>query len=82
MGLIAFRKDFLETIVEMPVSRIEKYEFIEQMRIIENGYTMTSVPVYPSLPSVNEPEEAGEVNRYIEGNAEQKALLQTILKLG
>ena len=82
LGLIAFRKDFLEAIVKMPVSRIEKYEFIEQMRVIENGFTMTSVPVSPSLPSVNEPEEAGEVNRYIEGNAEQKALLQTILKLG
>jgi len=82
LGLIAFRKDFLEAIVKMPVSRIEKYEFIEQMRIIENGFTMTSVPVSPSLPSVNEPEEAGEVYRYIEGNAEQKALLQTILKLG
>jgi 3-deoxy-manno-octulosonate cytidylyltransferase (CMP-KDO synthetase) len=79
LGLIAFRKDFLETIVEMPISRIEKYEFIEQMRIIENGYTMTSVPVYPSLPSVNEPEEANIVLEYINNIPEQSKLLNDLL---
>jgi 3-deoxy-manno-octulosonate cytidylyltransferase (CMP-KDO synthetase) len=79
LGLIAFRKDFLEKIVEMPVSRIEKYEFIEQMRIIENGYTMTSVPVYPSLPSVNEPEEANIVLEYINNIPEQSKLLNDLL---
>ena len=42
-----------------------KAELIEQMRIIENGYNLISVQVYPSLPSVNEPEEAEIVKRYI-----------------
>jgi 3-deoxy-manno-octulosonate cytidylyltransferase (CMP-KDO synthetase) len=79
LGLIAFRKDFLEKIVEMPVSRIEKYEFIEQMRIIENGYTMTSVAVTPSLPSVNEPTEADIVLAYIKNNPEQNEILNHIL---
>jgi 3-deoxy-manno-octulosonate cytidylyltransferase (CMP-KDO synthetase) len=79
LGLIAFRKDFLKMIVDLPLSRIEQYEFIEQMRIIENGYSMISVPVNPSLPSVNEPEEANLVLNYIENNEEQKKLLQEIL---
>ncbi len=79
LGLIAFRKDFLQEIVEMPVSRIEKYEFIEQMRVIENGFSMISVPVSPSLPSVNEPEEADIVLEYIRKIPVQEDLLNTIL---
>jgi 3-deoxy-manno-octulosonate cytidylyltransferase (CMP-KDO synthetase) len=80
LGLIAFRKDFLKKIVDLPVSRIEQYESIEQMRVIENGYTMVSVPVNPSLPSVNEPEEAHIIQDYLKGNREQEQLLNEILK--
>lgn len=79
LGLIAFRKDFLQKIVAMPVSRIEKFEFIEQMRVIENGYVMMSVPVEPSLPSVNEPGEADIVLEYIRNNEIQSSLLKQIL---
>lgn len=82
LGLIAFKKDFLQKIVTLPISRIEQFEFIEQMRVIENGYTMMSVPVEPSLPSVNEPGEADIVLNYIESVKEQKLLLDTILKYG
>jgi 3-deoxy-manno-octulosonate cytidylyltransferase (CMP-KDO synthetase) len=79
LGLIAFRKDFLQKTVKLPVSRIEKYEFIEQMRIIENGSRMISVSVEPSLPSVNEPAEANIVLEYLENNLIQKELLNKIL---
>lgn len=80
LGLIAFRKSFLQKLVALPVSTIEQFEFIEQMRVIENGYIMMSVPVEPSLPSVNEPGEADIVLNYIESIKEQKLLLDTILK--
>ncbi len=79
LGLIAFRKDFLQKIVAMPISRIEKVEFIEQMRVIENGHVMMSVPVEPSLPSVNEPGEADIVLEYIKSNETQTSLLKQIL---
>ena len=54
-------------------------EFIEQMRIIENGYYLNSVDVSPSLPSVNEPEEAIIVKNYIKNNPEQQELLKLVL---
>ena len=63
----------------MPPSLIEQNEFIEQMRIIENGYSFKSVKVNPSLPSVNEPEEVDIVLKYIENDKEQKKLLDIIL---
>ena len=79
LGLIAYKKDFLIRLTEMNSTLIEKMESIEQMRIIENGYLMTSVPVSPSLPSVNEPEEANVILDYIKNNKEQKELLSKIL---
>lgn len=79
LGLIAYRKDFLMQLTAMPPAPIETVEFIEQMRIIENGFTLQSVPVSPSLPSVNEPAEAHIVLDYIESNEEQKSLLNRIL---
>lgn len=79
LGLIAFRKDFLQKVVALPISRIENFEFIEQMRVIENGYTMISVPVEPSLPSVNEPGEADIILEYIKIDKGQEIILKKIL---
>jgi 3-deoxy-manno-octulosonate cytidylyltransferase (CMP-KDO synthetase) len=79
LGLIVYRKDFLLNLADLQTSIIEKTEFIEQMRIIENGFYLQSVPVYPSLPSVNEPQEANLVLDYIENNAEQQELLKQTL---
>ena len=79
LGIIAYRKDFLLKLTALPASPIEKAEFIEQMRIIENGRTLQSVPVSPSLPSVNEPHEADVVMDYIRQDGEQQALLEKIL---
>jgi len=79
LGLIAYRKEFLMELTELPPGGIELAESIEQMRILENGFIITSVPVTPSLPSVNEPREAQIILEYIEHNVEQQKLLNSIL---
>lgn len=79
LGIIAYRKDFLLDVTSLPPSLIEQAEFIEQMRIVENGYSITSVPVAPSLPSVNEPQEADIMLNYMQSNAEQKKFLELVL---
>ena len=56
-------------------ARTEISESIEQMRIIENGHRLMSVPFAESLPSVNEPDEADSVVKYIRNNAFQRELL-------
>ena len=82
LGLIAFRKSFLKELVKLPQAQTEVIESIEQMRIIENNYNLTSVPFKESLPSVNEPEEADIVIKYLLNNPTQKKLLEkTSLKL-
>jgi 3-deoxy-manno-octulosonate cytidylyltransferase (CMP-KDO synthetase) len=80
LGIIAYRKNFLRRLTTLPASPIEQAEFIEQMRIIDNGYSLRSIPVSPSLPSVNEPDEAGIVLDYIQNNTEQRSLLEQVLK--
>lgn len=79
LGIIAYRKDFLMTLTTLPGAPVELAEFIEQMRILENDRTLYSVPVSPSLPSVNEPQEAHIVLDYILNNSEQNELLREIL---
>ena len=78
LGIIAYRKDFLMKVTTLPSTPVELAEFIEQMRILENDYILQSVPVFPSLPSVNEPHEADVVLKYIQQDPEQKALLDKI----
>jgi 3-deoxy-manno-octulosonate cytidylyltransferase (CMP-KDO synthetase) len=80
LGIIAYRKDFLLKMTSFASSPVELSEFIEQMRILEYDYTLKSVPVAPSLPSVNEPHEANLVLDYIRQNPEQTALLEKILR--
>jgi 3-deoxy-manno-octulosonate cytidylyltransferase (CMP-KDO synthetase) len=79
LGIIAYRKDFLLNVTSLPPTLIEQAEFIEQMRIVENGYSLTSVPVVPSLPSVNEPQEADIIMNYLQSNTEQKRFLELVL---
>jgi 3-deoxy-manno-octulosonate cytidylyltransferase (CMP-KDO synthetase) len=80
LGIIAYRKDFLQKLTKLPQAPIEQAEFIEQMRIIENGFELYSVPVAPSLLSVNEPQEAEIVLEYIRRNPEQRELLERITR--
>jgi len=80
LGLIAYRKDFLIQLTSFPASPIESAESIEQMRIIENAFNIWSVDVSLSLPSVNEPAETEVVLDYFQSNAEQRALLERILR--
>ena len=75
LGIIAFRKDFLQKLVEFAPARTEISESIEQMRIIENGHRLISVPFEESLPSVNEPNEADIVIEYMKNREIQKRIL-------
>ena len=79
LGLIAYRREFLLELSGMLESKIECYESIEQMRIIANGFSIRSIPVSPSLPSVNEPSEAEVVLSCIVSDPEQMRLLNKVI---
>ena len=79
LGIIAYRKDFLIKLTAMDGSEIENAEFIEQMKILEYDFSLQSVSVSPSLPSVNEPHEADIVLEYVKNDSEQTELLKEVL---
>lgn len=79
LGLFAFRRDVLLELAQTPQTPIERAELIEQMRLIETGRRVVSVPVDRALPSVNEPHEADIVLSELESDLEQKALLERVL---
>jgi 3-deoxy-manno-octulosonate cytidylyltransferase (CMP-KDO synthetase) len=79
LGIISFRKNILIKLAALKPTRIEKTEFIEQMRIIENGYNFRSVPVDHSTPSVNEPNDTIAILETLKKDSQQAALLKTIL---
>lgn len=79
LGLFAFRREALLSIAGAAPSPVERAESIEQMRLIEYGRTLISVPVDRSLPSVNEPHEADIVLEEIRRDPVQKALLERVL---
>jgi 3-deoxy-manno-octulosonate cytidylyltransferase (CMP-KDO synthetase) len=80
LGIIAYRADFLQTLTRLTPTPIEEAEFIEQMRIIESGFRLQSVAVAPSLPSVNEPEEAEQVLEYVRGDVAQREMLRKVVE--
>ena len=79
LGLFAFRRDYLLQLATQSPSTVETHEYIEQMRIVETGGALFSVPVNTSLPSVNEPHEADIVLEHIKTVPEQQALLSRVL---
>jgi len=78
LGIIAYRKDFLQKLTSLPASPIENAESIEQMRILENGFGLSYVEVAPALPSINEPGELQEVLDCLSADLEQQSLLKAI----
>jgi 3-deoxy-manno-octulosonate cytidylyltransferase (CMP-KDO synthetase) len=78
LGIIAYRKDFLQKLTSLPASPIEKAESIEQMRILEYGYDLSYLEVAPALPSINEPGELQQVLKSLSLDSEQQTLLKAI----
>ncbi|MEG1641801.1 MAG: 3-deoxy-manno-octulosonate cytidylyltransferase [Synergistaceae bacterium] len=67
LGIYAFTKEFLLKMVKLPATPLMKTESLEQLRILEHGYTMVVIPTqYPSQgPNVNTPEDLEKIKLLI-----------------
>jgi 3-deoxy-manno-octulosonate cytidylyltransferase (CMP-KDO synthetase) len=57
LGIYAYRKDFLMAFSTMPPSRLEQIEKLEQLRAIENGYTILTATVEKAWDGVDTEEQ-------------------------
>jgi 3-deoxy-manno-octulosonate cytidylyltransferase (CMP-KDO synthetase) len=78
MGMIGYRKNFLQSLVKMRQTPIELHDSVEQMRILEHGFRIAAVKLEKALPSVNEACEAALVEEILESDPEQKRILRQI----
>lgn len=61
VGMYAYRKDVLEQITQLPVSALEKAESLEQLRWIENGFTIKCVVTTYESHCIDTPEDVMKV---------------------
>ena len=78
-GLIAFRKDVLEKLSLLPESYGEKFESIEQLRIISYGFKLEGVMQKDQVPSINEKKDLDEFFEYLKKNKTQNKITQSLV---
>jgi 3-deoxy-manno-octulosonate cytidylyltransferase (CMP-KDO synthetase) len=61
VGLYAYRREFLETFDELPPSRLEDAERLEQLRWLDAGLRLHTFEVDPQGPSVDTPADLERV---------------------
>ncbi len=65
IGIYAYRREFLLRITSLPQTSLEKLEKLEQLRAIENGYTILVGKVEHTCEGIDTPEQyAAFVRRY------------------
>ena len=80
-GLIAYKKNVLLEIANTSIPLIEKYESIEQLRIIAKGFKIFSVMQRYRVPSINTKEDLKAFYDYMKKNPNQYKLTQKLINL-
>jgi len=65
VGIYAYRKDVLLKLRDLPQSPLEKAERLEQLRFLENGFTIYTVETSYESMSVDTMEDLQQVNKII-----------------
>lgn len=65
MGLYGYTKDFLFTYKNLPPSKLEKIECLEQLRVLEEGFRIKVVETKHDTISVDVPQDLERVKEYL-----------------
>lgn len=66
IGLYVFRADFLRRFAQLPATPLEKAERLEQLRILEHGYTIKVVEVNTDSIGVDTEEDLQRIRQMLE----------------
>ena len=78
-GLIAYKKNVLLEIAKSSMTALEKYESIEQLRIISKGFKIFSIMQNNQVPSINTKEDLKKFYDYMDKNPYQYKLTQKLI---
>ncbi|KEZ52164.1 3-deoxy-manno-octulosonate cytidylyltransferase [Metabacillus indicus] len=65
IGIYAYRKSFLLDYVQLPYSKLENAESLEQLRAIENGFSIHVSEIDKVLIGVDTPDDIQAVEKYL-----------------
>ena len=65
IGLYAYRASVLEAITQIPQSTLELAESLEQLRWLENGYTIKTAISNVETIGIDTPEDLAEAEQYL-----------------
>ena len=80
LGILGYRRDFLERYGRLTRTPLERAEAIDQSRILEHDVTLQGVEFTKGYPGINEPREVAMVERVLEEDPAQQAVLQEIVE--
>lgn len=66
VGVYGYRKDVLRDIVKLPLSALESLEMLEQLRWLENGYTISVRQTDYQSISVDTPEDLAAAEKFLQ----------------
>jgi 3-deoxy-manno-octulosonate cytidylyltransferase (CMP-KDO synthetase) len=66
IGLYVYRRDFLLSYSDLPIGPLEKAERLEQLRALENGYSIRVVETEYESMGVDTPEDFERVSKLYE----------------
>ncbi|MBL7135274.1 MAG: 3-deoxy-manno-octulosonate cytidylyltransferase [Candidatus Marinimicrobia bacterium] len=70
IGIYVYRKDFLLRFIGMPVSKLERLEQLEQLRILENGYKIKVIITDKDSFGIDTPEDLGKAENILQKNSD------------
>jgi 3-deoxy-manno-octulosonate cytidylyltransferase (CMP-KDO synthetase) len=65
VGIYGYQRDFLLAFRNLPVSRLEQAERLEQLRVLENGYAIRMVEIPRPTLSVDVPEDIMKIEKFL-----------------
>jgi len=71
VGIYGYRRDFLLNFKQLPPSRLEKLEKLEQLRALENGIRIKMVEIPFATLSVDTPQDIIKVEQFLKKRAHE-----------
>jgi len=80
-GIMAFNCQYLNLLETLPDTPLQNLLSIEQLKILENGFSLTPILSEKSYPSINSEDDIEKVFQYISVNPNQQSILKKYAKL-
>ena len=71
IGMYAYRADVLKQVTLLPQSRLEKAESLEQLRWLENGYTIKTAVTTIDTIGIDTPADLARAEQYLQSHSKQ-----------